>query len=181
MHAINKTPLQFPEGSRSLAMFHRWATIFIAHFLTKQTLEYQSARIFESSPDGFKKPNIKIFAVTSEEYSVPDWDQFKRVIREAFTDTDSDIGAVNYIISILEDRVKTGFGLRPDAQRSLATFKRIMEGNMKTYTLRMHCEAVLAALLDASRRAQSESSTDTDTDLEALANFYKVLGLIVLM
>jgi hypothetical protein len=167
---VNKTPLQFPECSRSLPIFYRWVTIFVAHFLAKRTLEFQSALLFRSSPDTFQKPIIKVLAVNSEEYSVPHWDEFKRVIREAFAVSEK--GLVDDIINILEEKVKGGLGLAHDAHRSLFHFRNIMKGKMKTCRLRMHCEAVLAALLEARQRAP------TDAKLERLSEFYKVLGLV---
>ena len=151
-------------------MFNRWVTIFVAHFLAKRTLEFQSARIFQASPDTFKKPEIKILAVKSEEYLVPSWDKFRSIIRNAFTVKDSD-DTVERIIATLETKVIKGVGLSPDAKRSLDVFRKIVEDKLEFYKLRMHCEAVLAALLEARNQAQLKSSSDTET----LTKFFKVL------
>jgi hypothetical protein len=162
-----------------LIKFNRWVTIFVAHFLAKRSLEYQSARVFDASPENFKKPQIKILAVNSEEYIVPPWDRFKLVIREAFTN-ESEI-FVDQIITTLEERVKNKVGLRPEAHNSssLHRIRGIMEGNPRspTLTLRMHCEAVLLALLEARQQAQDSA----DTKWEGLAKFYEVFVLRVSM
>jgi hypothetical protein len=156
--------------------FFRWVTIFVAHFLAKRTLEYQSARIFQVSPNTFKKPKIKIFAVNSEEYTVPSWKDFKRVIQEASADKDK----VDDFITALEEGIREGSMLKGDAPRHLATIKRILEGNMPTIRLRMHCEAVFAALLEIRQRVQSQSKSPADTDFKELAKFFEVLGLVCL-
>jgi hypothetical protein len=170
---------ELPEGSRSesLLIFIRWITIFVAHFLAKRTLEFHAARHFQSSPNTFEKPKIRILAVKSENYDVPKWDDFKRVIREAFIEGKD---KVDDIITILEESVKDGAGIRPEAYNSLNSFRNIMEGRTSILKMCMHCEAVFLALLDARRRAQSKkSSADTD-NLETLAKFFKVLGLVCL-
>ena len=167
--------LQFPECSYSLSRFNRWVSIFVAHFLAKRTLEYQSAQIFKASPDLFKKPEIKIFAVMSEDYSVPSWDQFKQVIGDAFTIMDEK-ATIDRIITTLEDRVKDGYGLTREARRSLNDFRRIITGDLEIYNIRMHCEAVLAAILDAQRSRVSQSSdSDTMTKLGIMCEISKVL------
>lgn len=125
------------------------------------------------------KPEIKILAVKTEAYVVPTWDEFKHVIRGAVSDWDE--GTVDHAIATLEKTVKYGIRLAPEARRSLNAFRKIMEGGMATFKLRMHCEAVFAALLEARDRAQSKPSADTDTTSETLANFFKVLGLMCLM
>ena len=63
---------------------------YVAHFLAKQTLEFQSAQIFWVQPENFRKPKIKILAVDSEDYEVPPWDQFKCVVWEALVGTEKD-------------------------------------------------------------------------------------------
>lgn len=47
-----------------------------------------------------------------------------------------------------------------------------MKGELKTYSLYMHCEAVIAALLEWNLDSESESNS-------TLANLSKVLGLAV--
>jgi hypothetical protein len=164
---VIKTPLQIPDTSKTLEAFYRWINIFVAHFLAKRTLEYHSARIFEAHPHNFAKSKIKILAVKSEDYKVPHWDQFKRVIREALTDvTETEVDS---IINTLEEKVKA-------KKDRLHFFCKVMECEVKSMTLRMHCEAVFAALLEARYRA--ESSASNDADLKTLAKFFKVLGLV---
>jgi hypothetical protein len=107
---------------------------------------------------------------------VPTWDEFKSIIRDAFTLNDT-VDSVDHIIATLETKVKYGVGLTPDARRLLRPFQQVVEGNMTKYKMRMHCEAVFAALLVARNRAQSPS---VDTETQALANFYMVLGLVCL-
>jgi hypothetical protein len=158
-----------------LTKFNRWVTIFVAHFLAKRTLEYQSARVFDTSPKEFKKPQIKILAVSSEEYLLPTWDRCKLVIREAFTNEGELL--VDQIITTLEDRVKNKVGLRSEAHRSLGKIRAIMEGQPITFKLRMHCEAVLVALLEARQQAKDSG----DTKWKGLAKFYEVFVLRVSM
>lgn len=114
--------------------------------------------------------------MSTENYIVPAWDEFKRVIRDAFTVNDD---TVEVIITTLEDKVKNSakVGLSYEASTSLAIFRRIVNDNMETIKLGMHCEAVFAALLEARSRA---SSADTGTNLESLAKFSKVFGLVCL-
>lgn len=168
---VNKTPLQLPEGSH-MFKFNRWVTIFVAHFLAKRTLEFQSSRIFMASPNTFKKPKFKVFAVNSEDYSVPPWEEFKRVIREALPEKDN----VNDIITTLEDSCNRCKG---DVRTSLRLFLDIKDGKKKTLRLRMHCEAVFAALLEIRKRAQSKSPAVTDMFVEQ-TEIFKVLGLVCL-
>ena len=163
-------------------MFNRWVTIFVAHFLAKQTLEFQSRRIFQAKPDAFKKPKIRVFAVSSEQYLVPSWSEFEHVIREAFT-AKGEEDTVERIITSLVNKIKTGDGLTREVSLShpLTVIREVINGcSQPTYNLRMHCEAVFAALLDAHNRAQSKSSADTDADLETLAKFFKVHSLVCL-
>jgi hypothetical protein len=170
---VNKTALQTVECT--LPTFRRWAMIFVAHFLAKRTLEVHSARFFQAFPNDFTRPKIKILAVKSEEYRVPTWEEFKRVIREALTNVDEE--EAETIIKTLEMRVK-GEGKRllgKETQYGLTFIKKCMEGGIRSCVLRMHCEAVFAALLDARSRVP----TDTDTDeLKTMAEISKVLGFM---
>ena len=91
-----------------------------------------------------------------EEYKVSPWDEFKRVIRDVFPVTEKkDI--VDQIISNLEKKVKDGDALKREGQCSLSSFRKIITGELETYQLRMHCEAVFAALLEARQRTESKS------------------------
>lgn len=146
-----------------LQMFFGWVRTFVAHFLGKRNLEVYTARLasFEN-----KRPEIRVFAVNSELYRMPTWKEFENVIRDALLDTsDSEKGR---IIHNLRARASSGDGLKPDAIRLLRTFRSIMDGELKTFSLYMHCEAVIAALLECN-----QDSDDT------LANLSKVLGLTV--
>lgn len=136
-------------------------------------MEYQSARIFDNVPENFSKPRFRILAVNSELYAVPPWDRFKSVIKEALIDTDEK--DVEVIIETLETKVKTKKGITEDAFRSLSSFRGMMSGEIKERVLRMHCEGVFAALLEARTRQLKSSA---DTDLETLDKYSKVLGLV---
>jgi hypothetical protein len=168
--------LQSPDDS--LQSFFGWVRIFVAHFLAKRTLEFQCARLFQTKPESFEKPRIKILSVNSDTYEVPPWDQFKCIIREALKDVSED--DVELIIEIMEMKIRSGHGLSPVAFHSLNFFRKIVDGEEKSCILCMHCEAVFAALLEARHRVQLESSadTDTDTELKRLAEISKVLGLL---
>jgi hypothetical protein len=156
--------------------------MFVAHFIAKRMLEFQIGRLFQAVPDSFQKPKIKILAVNSEVYTVPPWSEFQRVIREALTGASKD--DVESIITILEDKFMNGTGLIKGAQTSqrLMQIKRIMNGTEPSLILRMHCEAVFAALLEARRQVQSKSSESVadmiDTGLERMAEIFKVLGFV---
>ena len=102
---VNKTAIQIPPEC-TLPIFHRWVTIFVAHFLAKRTLEYHTTQFFLSSPNNFSKPKFKILAVNGEEYKVPHWDEFKCVIREALTKVGEE--ETERIIEILERRIGGG-------------------------------------------------------------------------
>jgi hypothetical protein len=137
-------------------------------------LEFHSARIFQRSSNDFKKPKIKILAVNSKQYKVPPWNDFKRVIREAFTEKKNE-KEIDIIITTLENKVKGGGGLTREANRCLKNFRRIVDDELKVFTLRMHCEAVFAALLDARKRT---TSSGNDIDLKALFEFSKVWSCV---
>ena len=130
-----------------MLMWITWVTIFVAHFLAKRTLQFQSAQIFQAQPENFRKPKIRILAVESEIYEVPPWDQFKHVIWEALVDVEE--VDIKRIITALEEKVMKRYGVAPETVRSLHLLRGIIDGTMKTCHLRMHCEAVFAALLEA--------------------------------
>ena len=128
-------------------MWVTWVTIFVAHFLAKRTLEFQSAQIFQAQPENFRKPKIKILAVESEIYEVPPWDQIKHVIWEALVDVEE--VDIKRIITALEEKVMKWYGVAPETARGLHLLRGIIDGTMKTCHLHMHCEAVFAVLLEA--------------------------------
>src|SRR5882762_3807658 len=168
---VNKTTLQAPG---SLLKFHGWVTIFVAHFLAKRTLEYHSALLFRASPNDFAKPEIKILAVDSEEYELPSWDKFKRVIRDALTGLEEEV--VKQIIDTLESKIiGNDISVPKEVQKGLRTMKQVIKGDTKTITLRMHCEAVFAALLEARGRP---TDIDTENVFKTLAEIWKVLGFV---
>ena len=117
-------------------MWVSWVMIFVAHFLAKQTLEFQSARIFQVQPENFRKPKIKILAVESEIYEVQPWDQFKHVIQEALVDVEED--HINSIITALKEKVTKQHGLAPETVHGLHLLGGIIDGTMKTCHLCMH-------------------------------------------
>ena len=148
------------------------------HFLAKPTLEFQSAQIFQVQPKNFRKPKIKILALESENYEVPPWDQFKRVIQEALMGMGED--HINSIIRTLERKVLHGHGLSKETRCGLSLLKQIIENLIPIYNLHMHCEAVFAVLLEAHHQAQLNSSTDTNkaTELKTLVDNFKALDLV---
>jgi hypothetical protein len=111
--------------------------------------------------------------VSSERYQVPTWDRFETVIRGSLARKNEN--EVQLIINTLKDKVVAGHGLTCEAQRGLFRLRGIIEGTTKDLVLRMHCEAVFAALLEA-RRAEAQSNTNTDLDF--LAQCFKVLGCV---
>ena len=117
-------------------MWVTWVTIFVAHFLAKRMLEFQSARIFQAQPENFRKPKIKILAVESEIYEVPPWDQFKHVIREALVDMEE--VDIKRIITALEEKVMKQYGVAPETAHGLHLLRGIIDGTMKTCHLCMH-------------------------------------------
>jgi hypothetical protein len=122
------------------------------------------------------RPEIKVFAVSSQNYQFPSWEGFEKVIRDALVDTT--VEDATKIIEILREKIEHGKGLNSDARRALGSLRRMMNREQsqaqKPFTLGMHCEAVIAALLDF-RRSQSESSTDPKannlTELSKVLNF----------
>jgi hypothetical protein len=147
-----------PESK--LQMFFGWVRTFVAHFLGKRNLEVYSARLASLEN---KRPEIRVFAVNSELYRVPSWEEFENVIRNALQGTSD--SEKNQIIRNLQEKVSSGKGLKHEAVRLLSIFRRMMKGELKTYSLYMHCEAVIAALL--------ECAPDSD---DTLANLSKNLA-----
>lgn len=155
-------------------MFFRWVRIFVAHFLGKRNLEVYSAQLISLSAEGrhpAQRPEIKVLAVSSELYLLPAWEDFKKVIQDALMDTPAD--DVAKIIEKLHDKVMSENGLNPDVKRTLHILRKVLTKEKKTHVLSMHCEAVVAALLE-SRRHQSALSTGS-TDYKFMAEFTKVL------
>ena len=151
------------SGVSGFKMFFGWVRTFVAHFLGKRNLEVYTIQL--ASVDLNKRPEIRVLAVNSEQYRVPSWEEFEKVIQSALVDTSEKDSAD--IIRSLKEKVTSGKGLAPDAKRSVFFLKEIIEKRQKeTCNLLMHCEAVVAALL--------ESSTNPKSSI--LAELSKVLG-----
>ena len=151
------------SGVSGLKMFFGWVRTFVAHFLGKRNLEVYTIQL--ASIDLNKRPEIRVLAVNSEQYRVPSWEEFEKVIQSALVDTSEKDSAD--IIRSLKEKVTSGKGLAPDAKRSVFFLKEIIEKRQKeTCNLLMHCEAVVVALL--------ESSTNPKSSI--LAELSKVLG-----
>lgn len=174
---FNDASLQM-TGILGLPMFYGWVRTFVAHFLAKRNLEVYTAQLASYGVN--KRPEIKVFAVNSEKYRMPTWEDFEVVIQNALVDTSVEDTAK--IIKIVKEKVTSGKGLGA-ANRSLHIFRNAIEGGKKKkdhYSLIMHCEAVVAALLDY-RRSHNQSmvsSTSTDPESTILAELSKVLGLV---
>jgi hypothetical protein len=158
---VNNSSLQM-SGVSGLQMFFGWVRTFVAHFLGKRNLEVYTAHLASANINN--RPQIKVLAVNSEQYRVPSWGEFEKVIRDALLDiSEEDKGD---IIEALRNKIITGKGLAPDADRSLFFLREIIENRHKeTCNLIMHCEAVVAALLESQK----------DDNL-ILAELSKVLG-----
>jgi hypothetical protein len=67
------------SGISGLPMFFGWVRTFVAHFLGKRNLEVHTVQLASA---GFnKRPEIRVLAVNSEQYRVPSWEEFEKVIR----------------------------------------------------------------------------------------------------
>jgi hypothetical protein len=152
-----------------LPMFFGWVRLFVAHFLGKRNLEVYTAQLAQVELN--HRPEIRIFAVSSELYQVPEWKEIEMVIRNALKDTTEE--DATEIIQTLRERVMvSGSGrMTPEAYYSLRHFRQMLGKQKKTWSLYMHCETVVAALLDYQRTV---SSTDQESDV--LAELSKVLG-----
>jgi hypothetical protein len=138
------------SGPLELETFFRWVRTCVAHFLGKRNLEVYTARL--ASVKLNKRPEIRVFSVRGETYLVPAWNKFEDVIRNALTDT-SEKDATE-IIRNLRDKITTGKGLNSEAQRSVGLMGRIIKHKQATCTLIMHCEAVIAAILESGNFAK---------------------------
>jgi hypothetical protein len=158
-------------GISGLPMFFGWVRLFVAHFLGKRNLEVYTARLALVKLN--KRPEIKVFAVGSDVYQMPSWEDFKTVIRNALVDSPEEETAK--IIENLREKAIHGKGLNSDAQRALSFLRNVILGNQDRTTciLRMHCEAVVATAL---LPLPEESSTDRSYDI--LVKFSQVLGLV---
>jgi hypothetical protein len=152
-----------------MPMFFGWVRLFVAHFFGKRNLEVYTAQLAQVKLN--HRPEIRIFAVSSELYQVPEWKEIEMVIRNALKDTTEE--DATKIIQILRERVTvSGSGrMTPEAYYSLRHFRQMLGKQKKTWSLYMHCETVVAALLDYQRTV---SSTDQESDV--LAELSKVLG-----
>ena len=107
---------------------------------------------------------------------MPAWDEFKRVIRDAFA---SDWDGSQAAIDILEENITLNptdpSDLLDLAKGNLRFLRRIKQGTAdETHQLRMHCEAVFAALLEARNR----SASTTNPEVVTLAEKFAVRGLV---
>jgi hypothetical protein len=84
-------------------MFFGWVRLFVCHFLGKRNLEVYTAQLARAELN--KLHEIKIFAVNTELYRVPDWNEFVTIIQKALKDTP--VNDVTTIIETLRDRVTT--------------------------------------------------------------------------
>ena len=152
-----------------MPMFFGWVRLFVAHFFGKRNLEVYTAQLAQAKLN--YRPEIRIFAVSSELYQVPEWKEIEMVIRNALKDTTEE--DATKIIQTLRERVTvSGSGkMTPEAYYSLRHFRKMLGKQKKTWSLYMHCETVVAALLDYQRTV---SSTDQESDI--LAELSKVLG-----
>lgn len=151
------------SGVSGLKMFFGWVRTFVAHFLAKRNLEVCTVRLASA---GFnERPEIRVLAVNSEEYRVPSWEEFEKVIQNALVDS-PEKDRVD-IIRNLKEKVISGKGLARDTTTSLQFFKSIIEGGLETCNLLMHCEAVVAALLESLTKFNNN---------DILAELSKVLG-----
>jgi len=159
---VNNSSLQM-SGVSGLEMFFRWVRTFVAHFLGKRNLEVHTARL--ASVGLNKRPQIRVLAVNSEQYRVPSWEEFEKVIRNALLDiSEEDKGN---IIKVLREKIISGRGLEPEATSSLFFLRKIIVNHRdETCSLLMHCESVVAALLES----QKNNNDDILRDLS------KVLG-----
>ena len=146
---VNNSSLQM-SGVSGLEMFFGWVRTFVAHFLGKRNLEVHTARL--ASVNLNNRPQIRVLAVNSEQYRVPSWGEFEKVIWNALLDTsEEDKGN---IIRALKDKIISGKGLAPEAASSRSVFflrNIIANRHDKTCNLLMHCESVIAALLESQK------------------------------
>ena len=152
-----------------MPMFFGWVRLFVAHFFGKRNLEVYTARLAQVKLN--YRPKIRIFAVSSELYQVPEWKDFEMVIQKALKGTTEE--EATKIIQTLRERVMVSGsgGMTPEAYYSLRNFRKMLGKQKKTWSLYMHCETVVVALLDYQRTV---SSTDQESDV--LAELSKVLG-----
>ena len=113
-------------GISGLPMFFGWVRTLVAHFLAKRNLEVYTVQLV--SYGIHKRPEIKLYAVNSEKYRMPTWEDFEEVIRNALVDTSVEDTAK--IIKIVKEKITSGKGLGA-ANRSLHIFRNAIEGGGK--------------------------------------------------
>ena len=101
----------------------------MAHFLAKQNLEVYTVQLV--SYGIHKQPEIKLYAVNSEKYRMPTWEDFEEIIRNALVDTSVEDTAK--IIKIVKEKTTSGKGLGA-ANHSLHIFQNVIEGGKKKKT-----------------------------------------------
>ena len=143
----------------------------MGHFLGKRNLEVYTVRLPHK-----ERPKINVFAVNSELYRAPTWDKFKGVIRASLGDTSEQ--DADKIINSLHEIAIGEKKLEPAAQRSLYLFQGMVTRETETCALYMHCEAVVAALLQLGCNQPTVSCTNPDSksDLTPLAKLSEVRG-----
>lgn len=122
----------------------------MACFLGKRNLEVVIAKLASSESKFVKRPEITVYFLKSQVFKVPTLAEIEKVIKDALGGTSEE--DTDYITKHLLNHVN-GTIVMPEIQRSLGFLRRIVEGSKKTLTLRMHCEAVAAALLESGDRS----------------------------
>jgi hypothetical protein len=153
-------------------MFFGWVRTFVACFLGKRNLEVFTARLVSGQLN--HRPEIRVFSVSSQLYRVPTWEEIEKVIKDALGDTSET--DTDKIIQILRDIATGKTTLAPGTRhcQGVNILRQIVENLGEPIVLRMHCEAVLAALLEVRR----DGSTSTDSETKALVELSEVLYFV---
>jgi hypothetical protein len=162
-------------------MLFRWVRTFVAHFLAKRNLEVYTAQLAGCNIN--QRPEIRVFTVSSGVYRTPTWKELEKVIRDALENRSEE--DTTKIIQKLQERI-TDETLNREVQRIIQSVRSIMEGSPRDIitVLPIHCEAVVAALLESHERGHFTStvsstgprSNDSDSN-KKLAELSKVCGL----
>lgn len=158
-------------------MFFGWVRTFVAHFLGKRNLEVYTVQLASAGLN--RRPMIRVITVNGGLYSMPTWETFKEVIRNALADTPEN--EITKIIERLRDLlIKNREGLR-----SVILLRKIMEHHFSTYFLPMHCEAVVAAILtlksDLVQPTTSRTVSSTDQESKNYSFLAELNQVLVLM
>ena len=121
-----------------------------------------------------ERPEIRVYSVGSQLYLMPTWEEFQRVIKDALVGiSEKD---VNKLIQRLRGIVISRTKLNSEARRFVNTLRRIVKRSSDTFVLRMHGEAVIAALREFRYRQSTVSSTNPE--FQILSELSKVLGFL---